>query len=260
MLLELARVLKDRRNPFTIELVFFDGEEAVARLDRHRSHLRQPPLRRGGAHGRHAEDDPRDDAGRHGRRPRPEHPPRVGLDAAGSPTSSGPPARRLGHGDVFLDEATRRRGRPRRRSSRPASRRSTSSISTTRLAHRRRHPRQRQRAQPADRRRRAARVAAADRERTAETVDRLRAPGSRARATTAQPDLQPRDADAISSRISSSVSVVADRLPRARMRSTSSSEAVSPCFSSQKITFHLPESGPTSICCSRPTSEAGTPE
>jgi hypothetical protein len=29
LLLELARVLKDRRNPFTIELVFFDGEEAM---------------------------------------------------------------------------------------------------------------------------------------------------------------------------------------------------------------------------------------
>ena len=29
LLLELARLLKDRRNPFTIELVFFDGEEAV---------------------------------------------------------------------------------------------------------------------------------------------------------------------------------------------------------------------------------------
>jgi len=29
MLLELARVLKDRRNSFTIELVFFDGEEAM---------------------------------------------------------------------------------------------------------------------------------------------------------------------------------------------------------------------------------------
>jgi hypothetical protein len=29
MLLELARVLKDRRNPFTIQLVFFDGEEAI---------------------------------------------------------------------------------------------------------------------------------------------------------------------------------------------------------------------------------------
>jgi Zn-dependent M28 family amino/carboxypeptidase len=28
MLLEFARALKDRRNPFTIELVFFDGEEA----------------------------------------------------------------------------------------------------------------------------------------------------------------------------------------------------------------------------------------
>jgi Zn-dependent M28 family amino/carboxypeptidase len=29
MLLELARVLKDRKNPYTIELVFFDGEEAT---------------------------------------------------------------------------------------------------------------------------------------------------------------------------------------------------------------------------------------
>ena len=29
MLLELARVLKDRENPLTIELVFFDGEEAL---------------------------------------------------------------------------------------------------------------------------------------------------------------------------------------------------------------------------------------
>jgi Zn-dependent M28 family amino/carboxypeptidase len=29
MLLELARVLKDRKSPFTIELVFFDGEEAL---------------------------------------------------------------------------------------------------------------------------------------------------------------------------------------------------------------------------------------
>jgi glutaminyl-peptide cyclotransferase len=29
MLLELARVLKPRKNPFTIELVFFDGEEAM---------------------------------------------------------------------------------------------------------------------------------------------------------------------------------------------------------------------------------------
>ena len=29
MLLELARVLKDRERPLTIELVFFDGEEAT---------------------------------------------------------------------------------------------------------------------------------------------------------------------------------------------------------------------------------------
>ena len=29
MLLELARVLKDRKSPYTIELVFFDGEEAT---------------------------------------------------------------------------------------------------------------------------------------------------------------------------------------------------------------------------------------
>src|SRR5262249_49916126 len=29
MLLEMARVLKERKNPYTIELVFFDGEEAT---------------------------------------------------------------------------------------------------------------------------------------------------------------------------------------------------------------------------------------
>lgn len=32
-LIELARVLRNRRNPFTIEIVFFDGEEAVVQWD-----------------------------------------------------------------------------------------------------------------------------------------------------------------------------------------------------------------------------------
>ena len=49
-LLELGRVLKARPQlPFTIELLFLDGEEADRRVAGHRQHLRQPPLRRGGA-------------------------------------------------------------------------------------------------------------------------------------------------------------------------------------------------------------------
>ena len=46
-LIELARVLKPRANTFTIELIFFDGEEAtLTGTGRDRSHLRQPVLRR----------------------------------------------------------------------------------------------------------------------------------------------------------------------------------------------------------------------
>ena len=55
-LLELARVLKARPQlPFTIELLFLDGEEATGEWQRPRQHLRQPPLRGGGAQDRHAE-------------------------------------------------------------------------------------------------------------------------------------------------------------------------------------------------------------
>jgi Zn-dependent M28 family amino/carboxypeptidase len=39
-LIEMARVLKARQNAFTIELIFFDGEEATERLERNGSHLR----------------------------------------------------------------------------------------------------------------------------------------------------------------------------------------------------------------------------
>ncbi len=47
--LELARVLKARRNPFTVELLFLDGEEAVNEVwAGHRQYLRQPSLRRDG--------------------------------------------------------------------------------------------------------------------------------------------------------------------------------------------------------------------
>ena len=37
-LIELARVLKDRRNPLTIELVFFDGEEAIGEWETGNTH------------------------------------------------------------------------------------------------------------------------------------------------------------------------------------------------------------------------------
>ena len=49
-LIELARVIKARGQlPFTIELLFLDGEEAVRRVAGQRQHLRQPLLRRGRA-------------------------------------------------------------------------------------------------------------------------------------------------------------------------------------------------------------------
>ena len=74
MLLELARVLKARKNPFTIELVFFDGEESVIEWTGDRPHLRQPPLRRRppSATARSAL-RAGDGAVRHGRRPPPDH-------------------------------------------------------------------------------------------------------------------------------------------------------------------------------------------
>ena len=53
-LIELARVLKDRPHEFTYELVWFDGEEAVRRVERDRPHLRQPVLRAGRHEGRRA--------------------------------------------------------------------------------------------------------------------------------------------------------------------------------------------------------------
>ena len=56
-LLELARVLKARKNPLTIELLFLDGEEArMPEWTGQRQHLRQPALRRGGQARRLARD------------------------------------------------------------------------------------------------------------------------------------------------------------------------------------------------------------
>ncbi len=45
-LLELARVLKDRQNAVTIEILFLDGEEAFGEWATGK-HIWQPPLRRG---------------------------------------------------------------------------------------------------------------------------------------------------------------------------------------------------------------------
>ena len=68
-LIELARVLKARTNAFTIELIFFDGEEATLRdWGTNRSHLRQPALRRCRAQGGHVVDVESARAGRHDRR------------------------------------------------------------------------------------------------------------------------------------------------------------------------------------------------
>ena len=103
MLLELARVLQARKNAFTIELVFFDGEESVIEWtgtdhtygSRHyvddRAARRLDPVGAG------------DGAVRHGRRPRPDHQARDRLHARGSPISSGP--RRSGWNEpAFLAE------------------------------------------------------------------------------------------------------------------------------------------------------------
>ena len=81
-LLELARVLKARKDlPFTIELLFFDGEEAVldwsATDSTYGSRHYVEAARKSGL----AEIDPRADPARHDRRPRPDHPPRPQLDA-----------------------------------------------------------------------------------------------------------------------------------------------------------------------------------
>ena len=70
-----------RQLPFTIELLFLDGEEAVGRMAGHRQHLRQPLLRRGGAQVRLAEVAARAHPARHDRRSQPDHPPRIELDA-----------------------------------------------------------------------------------------------------------------------------------------------------------------------------------
>ena len=71
MLLELARVLKDRERPLTIELVFFDGEEATlpdwTGTDHTYGsrHYVAPAKKDGSLAG-----DQGDDPARHGRRPR----------------------------------------------------------------------------------------------------------------------------------------------------------------------------------------------
>ena len=64
----------------------------------------------------------------------------------------------------------------------------------------------------------------------------------------------------MAARIASSLRTESDFFASAKMRSTISSVASMPRFSSQKITFDLPDIGPTSISCSRPIRLAGTPE
>ena len=161
-LIELARVLKARKNALTIELLFLDGEEARrARVAGHRQHLRQPPLRRDGAADGSLASlkalvlvDMIGDRDLTIRRDTNSTPWLTDIiwDRATAATRAGLHAR--------VDARSRTTTC---RSSRPACRRSTSSISTTRRGTRQGHARRRQRAEPADRRRRPARRAARDR-------------------------------------------------------------------------------------------------
>ena len=137
--------------PFTIELLFLDGEEAVGRVAGHRQHLRQPLLRRAARKSGLAEVAEGAHPARHDRRPQPDDPPRDELDALAD-------RHRLGHrGEArpprnFMDEETPveddhipflKAGVPSRRHHRPR---------LPAVAHRQRHARQGRRAQPADRR------------------------------------------------------------------------------------------------------------
>ena len=104
-LLELARTLHGRPRPFTIELLFLDGEEAVVEWSDDRFDLRQPLLRRAGAEIGHARPHQGVHPARHDRRPQSQHPARVELDALADRRHLGA-ARRVGHGRHFLAEST----------------------------------------------------------------------------------------------------------------------------------------------------------
>ena len=81
-LLELARVIKARGQlPFTIELLFLDGEEAVVEWQGTDNTYGSRHYVDAGAEGRHAEVAARAHPARHDRRSQPDHPPRIELDA-----------------------------------------------------------------------------------------------------------------------------------------------------------------------------------
>ena len=153
MLLELARVLKDRKNPYTIELVFFDGEEATL------------PEWTGTDHtygSRHYVETGKADGSLSKIRAmilfdmvadqEPEHPPRDLLDALadGSDLGLGEKARPR---RFVRRRRLPRRGRPQGvpRCRRPLGGHHRPGLLA--VAHRARHARRHQRAQPADRRR-----------------------------------------------------------------------------------------------------------
>ena len=80
-LLEMARVLKARRNAFTVELMFFDGEEATLRDWGGTDHTYGSQYYVDSAQeGRHARRPEGDGAGGHDRRPLPPHHARNGVD------------------------------------------------------------------------------------------------------------------------------------------------------------------------------------
>ena len=131
-LIELARVLKARRNALTIELLFLDGEEArLPEWQRHRQHLRQPPLRRRRAKRDGSLADAEGDGPRrHDRRPRSAHQARHQFDAVADRPHLGR-GQRQKLDDYFVARLDARSKTITCRSSPPACRRSTSSTSTT---------------------------------------------------------------------------------------------------------------------------------
>ena len=255
LLIELARALKPRTLPMDVELLFLDGEEAVGEWHGERPHLRQPPLRPGRAEGRHAQDHRRARAGRHDRRQRPADHARVELHALADRhrverrRQAGPPrVRRRDHD---------RRGRPPRV---PRGRRAGRRHHRPRLpglAPRRRHARQ---AVGRVRCRRSATWCV-----PCCPISPPRRSRSASQSQNASGRLERRLQTGVRSiQLRGSRSSRQHRRRRFRLRENPiharRRSPAKPRFSSQNTTFDLPDIGPISISCSRPTRLAGTPE
>ena len=118
-LIELARVLEARPRDVHLRTGLVRRRRGLLRrvgrvrpARRPRQHLRQPPLRAGGAEGRcpghHQGHDPR----RHDRRPRPRAAPRCEVDAMADRVDLEPRPAASAYDHVFVDASTAGRGRP----------------------------------------------------------------------------------------------------------------------------------------------------